>query len=94
MNYFEAKDSIAELFPDKTITDCFDDSCVKEISYSVSDGLPHKECFCVMDKVRFDIEGVGARYMKIKNHRIQKNCNETLLSYSKKESYSPPIEEI
>ena len=70
MDFFQAQEFFAKMYPGKTIGYEFDDTCHRTIELVHTDGLPnlihHVEC----NKVKVNVEGMEPIYCPIQAHRF------------------------
>lgn len=70
MDFFQAQEFFAKIYPGKQITYEFDDNCHRTVELVFTDGLPnlihHVEC----NKVCVKVEGMDTAYVPILPHRF------------------------
>lgn len=70
MDFFQAQEFFAKMYPGKKIAYEFDDTCHRTIELVHTDGMPnlihHVEC----NKVKVNVEGIEPIYCPIQAHRF------------------------
>lgn len=70
MNFFEAKEFMSKMYPDKKISFEFDDNCHRTVEIVYTDGCPHMVNHVECCKVKAIVEGMDPVYIPIQPHRF------------------------